>query len=212
MAIIKKKIWFVFRFVAVMSIPFGITFYLSAILDFNFKFQPLIRDNRVLIPLLVGNTNYDALNEVFNFDILKYKTILLNNVKIVIGGDKKDYEHEVEVFVKLRENENKVNYGESKIILDRAGRYKTILEIKDIIFKANVNLKPEVLLGNNKIITTNKEVKGYVEIIAKLTTLSWFILYFLSLLAMFTIINLSKNIYQFIFYGKGYFKLNRLRE
>ncbi len=202
----KPKLWLFFRIGCVILLPLAITFYMSTILNFSFRFQPLYND-QVFVSLL-EKANYDILNEVFKFDISTYRTSLFNNVKVTIGGDKKDYEHEAEIFIKdnkLQENELKIGYGESKIILDRKGRDETIKKITNIIYRANVNLKPELLL-DNEIITMNKRVEGYIEITVKLTTFSWFVLYVLSLLATPTLIKLAKEICQFICCGKRYFK------
>jgi len=183
------------------------TFYLSNYLNFNFKLQ-LLRDVNVFVPL-VDSEKYDIFKEVFKFNILKYKTTILNNERMVIGGDEKDYVHDIELFIKLnksQENEIKISYGESNVIIESEERDKTIEKIINIVYRINVNLKPDVLIDNNKTIYFNKEFNGYVEIYVKLTTLSYFFLYFLSLLFMIATIKLLKEVYQFIFRGRKYWK------
>lgn len=209
----KNKIFsIILRTSLILALSSILAFYLSNLLEFNFRFQPLLKDNKILIPLLDSNTNYSVLNNFFYHNVLgflKYRTTMSNNVKTIIGGDEKDYEHEVELFVKMNNpqgNEIKINYGESKDIFNGVKRDVLIATIKDMTYRTNINLKPEVLSDNNANIYLNKKIEGYIESTTKLTISSKIMLYFLTLIPVIAMIIWLKNFLQFIYYGKKYFK------
>ena len=195
------------RLLILFLLPFIATFYLSNKLQITFDFNPLV-ENEVKVPI-VSRVDLDSIENILGLDtnILKYKTLLFHNLKTTIGGDEKDYEHEVEIFMKINENseeEYKLKRGKTEIVFFGLSRSDTILKIQNLFYRPNINLKPEVLTDSNKLITLNKGFSGAIFLKSKLTFLSKCILFFVILVVWSGIIVLFKEMFQFVVCDKKY--------
>lgn len=146
----------------IIIFPLLVTNIVSNSLKIHYEFQPLYKDNKP------GNIELHPLEGVISnyldIGLLKYDALIFNNVVSVIGGDKRDTEHELELSLKIKDSkEVPVEYAvQKKIFTESYTRERIISLVNQIEYVTNITLKPEAL--DTSTIVLNKDVRGVVVI------------------------------------------------
>ena len=192
---------FKIRLLLILILPALVTFYVSDnIFRVHYEFQPLIKDND---PISVEISPARIVQGFLNLDLdfLRYDATFFNNVVSTIGGDRKNYEHELEVFIKYGGSDSEkilTKFGEINILFENETRSKILSDIARIVYLPNINLKPETLTDGNKVLTLNKSIKGNITVDVQLTDFSRLILFLAFLLLEAVLIQTFRTLYQFV--------------
>lgn len=190
----------ILRVLIVLLIFLSLSIYVSEKLKIEYT-QPFINDGE---SIRIETKPFEILEGPLslNIGLLKYKTTILNNVVSTIEGDKEDYPHEVQLFIKYgKEDINKleVPFNVETYIFENKSltRADTILRLKNINYLPNINLNPD-LLANSRYIGLNKSTHGNITIKSVLDFKSKIILYFSVLILIGLIFQAIQSILQFI--------------
>lgn len=206
MAMNSKKLLKIFkmgksaRIVFIIIAPFFVVLFLYFI---YFSVEVGIVLNKTNYAPLINTNNQniiDVLSKVIDLDLIRYNVEFKNNINADISG----INHGVEIFINNNQGEElKIAEHDQSFIFKGITNKNFISKIKELKYKININLKPEVL-SENEIISFNG-ISGEVLLIKKPTYISLLWIYIFLLIFLMTILIFLKEATQFVVSGKNYF-------
>ncbi len=188
------------RIIFIISAPFFVALFLYFI---YFSVEAGIVLNKTNYTTLINTNNkniIDVLSRVIDLDLIRYNVEFKNNLYSDISG----INHGVEIFISDNQGEElKITEYDQVIIFKEITNKEFISKIKELKYKININLKPEVL-SENEIISFNS-TSGKILLIKKPTYISVLWIYIFLLISLMAILIFLKEAIQFVVSGKNYF-------